>query len=83
MSLGLLPGFTSQNAFGSFPLAARVNAALKYAEFRASGPLWVLAVLLLGGAIFVMVVLTGQRWVQRSMEGCSHKVRATHRATSL
>lgn len=44
----------------SFPLAALVNAALKYAEFRGSGPLWVVAVLLLGGVSLALVVLTVQ-----------------------
>jgi tellurite resistance protein len=41
-----------------FPMAALVNAALKYAEFRASAPLWVLAVVLLGALSVVLAVLT-------------------------
>lgn len=42
----------------SFPVAALVNAALKYAEFRGSGPLWVLAVVLLGALSLTLAVLT-------------------------
>ncbi|MBT2321305.1 SLAC1 anion channel family protein [Variovorax paradoxus] len=42
----------------SFPMAALVNAALKYAELRANGPLWVLAVLLLGVLTVALAVLT-------------------------
>ncbi|MDW5444738.1 SLAC1 anion channel family protein [Polaromonas sp. SM01] len=42
----------------SFPLAALVNAALKYAEFRAAGPLWFLAALLLGLVTLALAVLT-------------------------
>jgi tellurite resistance protein len=42
----------------SFPMAALVNAALKYAEFRASGPLWVVAIVLLGLLSLASVVLT-------------------------
>ena len=41
-----------------FPMAALVNAALKYAAFRASGPLWVLATVLLGALSLAMAVLT-------------------------
>ncbi|MDR6855823.1 SLAC1 anion channel family protein [Variovorax guangxiensis] len=41
-----------------FPMAALVNAALKYAAFRASGPLWALATVLLGALSLAMVVLT-------------------------
>ena len=41
-----------------FPMAALANAALKYAEFRAAGPLWVLALLLLGALSLVLAVLT-------------------------
>lgn len=44
----------------SFPMAALVNAALKYAEFRDSGPLWILAAVLLGALSLVLVVLTVQ-----------------------
>lgn len=40
-----------------FPLAALVNAALKYAEFRDSGPLWVLAAVLLGLLSLALAVL--------------------------
>ena len=42
----------------SFPLAALVNAALKYAEFRASAPIWCLAMLLLGLLSLALAVLT-------------------------
>jgi len=41
-----------------FPVAALVNAALKYAEFRASAPLWVLAIVLLGALSLALTVLT-------------------------
>lgn len=41
-----------------FPVAALVNAALKYAEFRNSGPLWFLAIGLLGALSLAMAVLT-------------------------
>jgi tellurite resistance protein len=41
-----------------FPMAALVNAALKYAAFRSSGPLWVLATVLLGTLSLAMAVLT-------------------------
>ena len=41
----------------SFPMAALVNAALKYAEFRGSAPLWVLATVLLGVVSLLMAVL--------------------------
>jgi tellurite resistance protein len=41
-----------------FPLAALVNAALKYAEFRANGPLLVLAAGLLGALSLALAVLT-------------------------
>ena len=41
-----------------FPIAALVNAALKYAEYRASTPLWVLAVAMLGGLSVALAVLT-------------------------
>jgi tellurite resistance protein len=41
-----------------FPMAALVNAALKYAAFRNSGPLWVLAAALLGALSLALAVLT-------------------------
>jgi tellurite resistance protein len=41
-----------------FPMAALVNAALRYAEFQASGPLWVLATVLLGALSLALAVLT-------------------------
>lgn len=41
-----------------FPMAALVNAALKYAEFRSSGPLRVLAVVLLGVLSLALAILT-------------------------
>ncbi|MES2183843.1 MAG: SLAC1 anion channel family protein [Pseudomonadota bacterium] len=41
-----------------FPMAALANAALKYAEFRANGPLWVLAIVLLGALSLALAVLT-------------------------
>lgn len=41
-----------------FPMAALVNAAFKYAEFRASEPLWILAVFLLASLTLVLAVLT-------------------------
>ena len=41
-----------------FPVAALVNAAIRYAEFRASTPLWVLAVLLLAGLSVALAVMT-------------------------
>jgi tellurite resistance protein len=42
----------------SFPMAALVNGALKYAEFRASVPLWILALALLGALSLAVAVLT-------------------------
>lgn len=42
----------------SFPMAALANAALAYAEFRASAPLWILGTVLLGVLSLVVVVLT-------------------------
>jgi tellurite resistance protein len=42
----------------SFPFAALVNAALKYAAFRNSGPLWVLATALLAALSLALAVLT-------------------------
>lgn len=44
----------------SFPMAALVNAALRCAEFRASGPLWILALLLLGLVSLALAVLSVQ-----------------------
>ena len=41
-----------------FPMAALANAALKYAEFRANGPLWVLATMLLGALSLALATLT-------------------------
>jgi tellurite resistance protein len=41
-----------------FPIAALVNAALRYAELRASLPLWVIAIALLGLLSLAMAVLT-------------------------
>lgn len=41
-----------------FPMAALVNAALKYAEFQASRPLWLLAGVLLGALSLALAVLT-------------------------
>jgi tellurite resistance protein len=42
----------------SFPFAALVNAALKYAAFRNSAPLWALAMALLAALSLVLAVLT-------------------------
>ncbi len=41
-----------------FPMAALANAALRYSEFRDSGPLWVLAIGLLSVLSLAMAVLT-------------------------
>jgi len=41
-----------------FPLAALANAALRYAAFTASRPLWLLAVALLGGLTLVLAWLS-------------------------
>ncbi len=41
-----------------FPMAALVNASLRYAEFRDSGPLWLLAAMLLGALSLAMALLT-------------------------
>ena len=41
-----------------FPMAALANSALKYAEFRNTGPLWMLAAVLLGVLSLVLAVLT-------------------------
>lgn len=51
-----------------FPIAALVNAALRYAEFRASTPLWVLAIALLVFLSLALVVLT-VRTVQMALSG--------------
>ncbi|MDM0026409.1 SLAC1 anion channel family protein [Variovorax saccharolyticus] len=40
-----------------FPLAALANAALKYADFRNSSPLWLLALALLGALTLAMAIL--------------------------
>ncbi|WP_295950783.1 SLAC1 anion channel family protein [Rhodoferax sp.] len=42
----------------SFPMAALVNAALKYAEFRGNAPLWILAAVLLAALSLALAVLT-------------------------
>lgn len=42
----------------SFPMAALVNAALKYAEARATGPLWLVALVLLVALSVALAVLT-------------------------
>ncbi len=52
----------------SFPLAALVNAALRYAEFRASTSLWILAIGLLGALTLAIAVLTA-RTVQIAWNG--------------
>lgn len=41
-----------------FPLAALVNAALKYAQLRATTPLWAIAIALLGVLTVALAVLT-------------------------
>jgi tellurite resistance protein len=41
-----------------FPMAALANAALKYAAFRDTGPLWLLAAALLGALSLALAVLT-------------------------
>ncbi len=51
-----------------FPMAALVNAALKYAEFRASAPLWVLAIVLLGVLSLALTILLA-RTVQIALNG--------------
>lgn len=51
-----------------FPMAALANAALKYAEFRASGPLGVLAMLLLGALSLVLALLTA-RTLRSAIDG--------------
>lgn len=43
-----------------FPMAALANAALRYAQFRASAPLWALAMLLLGTLSLALALLTVQ-----------------------
>jgi len=52
----------------SFPMAALVNAALKFAQFRASGALWVLAAVLLAALSLASLVLT-VRTVQIALNG--------------
>lgn len=52
----------------SFPMAALVNAALRYAQFRASGPLWVIAIVLLGVLSIALAVLT-VRTVRIAVDG--------------
>lgn len=52
----------------SFPMAALANAALKYAEFRSSGPLWVLAVVLLAALTLALAILT-VRTLQIALNG--------------
>jgi tellurite resistance protein len=52
----------------SFPMAALANAALRYAQFRASGPLWVLAIALLGALSLALAVLT-VRTVRIALDG--------------
>ena len=52
----------------SFPMAALANAALKYAEYRASLPLWALALVLLGALSLVLAVLT-VRTVRIALDG--------------
>jgi tellurite resistance protein len=51
-----------------FPMAALANAALKYAAFRASAPLWILAIVLLGALSLALAVLT-LRTVQIALNG--------------
>lgn len=51
-----------------FPLAALANAALKYAAFRASAPLWLLAAALLGALTLALAVLT-LRTVRIALDG--------------
>lgn len=52
----------------SFPMAALANAALKYAQLRASGPLWVIAIVLLGALSLALAVLT-VRTVRMALDG--------------
>ncbi|EJE51168.1 tellurite resistance protein-like permease [Acidovorax sp. CF316] len=51
-----------------FPMAALANAALQYAQFRASGPLWVVAIALLGALSIALAVLT-LRTVRMALDG--------------
>jgi tellurite resistance protein len=51
-----------------FPMAALVNAALKYAEFRGSGPLSVLAAVLLGALSLALAILTA-RTLRMALDG--------------
>jgi tellurite resistance protein len=56
--------FRRGNAFSpgwwaiSFPMAALANAALKYAQLRATAPLWAIAIGLLGALTVALAVLT-------------------------
>lgn len=52
----------------SFPMAALANAALQYAQFRASGPLWGIAIVLLGALSIALAVLT-LRTVRMALDG--------------
>lgn len=52
----------------SFPMAALVNAALRYAELRGNAPLWVLATVLLGALSLVLAVLT-LRTLRSALDG--------------
>jgi tellurite resistance protein len=51
-----------------FPMAALANAALKYAAFRASTPLWLLAAALLGALTLALGVLA-VRTVRMAIDG--------------
>jgi len=51
-----------------FPMAALVSAALRYAEFQASAPLWILAATLLVALSLILAVLT-IRTVQIALNG--------------
>jgi tellurite resistance protein len=51
-----------------FPMAALANAVLKYAEFRASWPLWLLATVLLG-ALSVALAILSVRTIQIALNG--------------
>jgi tellurite resistance protein len=52
----------------SFPMAALANAALQYAAFKATMPLWVLAMVLLGALSLALAILT-VRTVQFALSG--------------
>jgi len=49
-------------------MAALVNAALKYAEFRVSGPHWILAIVLLAALSLALAILT-MRTVRIALNG--------------